>query len=98
MKLFSQPMDLCLRRQVCEEQDGLAAGSILRDFRAHEVAPGPIAADHNHLRALFGKQQSSRQPEAACCSRDEDHASRPDACTSASLSMSASPIASLVLK
>jgi hypothetical protein len=72
MKLFSQPMDLCLRRQVCEEQDGLAAGGILRDFRAHEVAPGPIAANHNHLRALFRKQQSSRQPEAACCSRDED--------------------------
>src|SRR6266849_8890096 len=38
MKLFSQPVDLYLRRQVCEEQDGHAAGSILRDFRAHEVA------------------------------------------------------------
>ena len=31
-------------------------------------------------------------------SGDTSHASRPDACTSASLSMSASPIASLVLK
>ena len=37
-----------------------------------KLRPGPIAANHNHLRALLGKQQGSRQPEAACRSRDED--------------------------
>ena len=72
MKLLCQLIDLFLRRQVCEEQNGHVAGSILRDFRAHKLAPGPIAADHNYLRALLGKQQGSRQPEAACRSCDED--------------------------
>jgi hypothetical protein len=53
VKLFSQTMDLCLRRQVCEEQDRRVARSTLRDFRTHEIRPGSITSHHHDFRTTF---------------------------------------------
>jgi hypothetical protein len=53
VKLFSQTIDLCLRRQVCEEQDRRVARSTLRDFRTHEIRPGSITPHHHDFRTTF---------------------------------------------
>src|SRR5579872_5710877 len=65
MKPFRKAMDLCLRRQVREEQDRSAVGGILRDFRAHEVRARSVTAYHNDLRATFRQQHGGGQAEAA---------------------------------
>jgi hypothetical protein len=45
--------EVCLRRQVCQEQDRRVARSTLRDFRTHEIRPGSITSHHHDFRTTF---------------------------------------------